>query len=406
MAHFVVGLAGAALLGTQPASAQELHPSLQATLDTVQDFDAFLDMITADYSGNIERNELWRGALAGMATALGPGCEYHPPGWRDDNPDVLLAAKTEQLSATTWRLLGLHPDDPVARMHHVVGETISKDRCMAIKAALAHPTSGNTEQHLDHEVAPEVAPETAVQQKKVNEINGEPAEKTPTPQALDPMHYAGVLTLSKHNHATGASIAYVRLATIDGPDITEHSQRHTMTWLAPWLQEHAGIRGMVLDLRSCWGRSPSAAAAIADLFLQDHPHRSIVTIDLAAQNISRAQRWEAQASGTLPNIPLVVVVDRWTSDSAVALAAALHDHGRAVVIGEPTAGAMGQRVSFAGPNGGSLVLRVTRYLSPNGNELLSGIQPDIAIDFDTTDAVGTSIDLAAAMVIQRQLDRR
>ena len=50
---------------------------------------------------------------------------------------------------------------------------------------------------------------------------------------------------------------------------------------------------------------------------------------------------------------MAILVDQWTTDGAVALAAALRDHRRAVIIGEATGSAMGEGITFAGPRGGS-----------------------------------------------------
>ena len=230
------GLPVTSLLG------QELHPGLQDTLDTVQDFDAFLDMITADYSGTIERRALWRGALAGMAEALGPGCHYHPPGWRDDTPDVLQQAKTERINASTWRLLGLHPDDPVARLHHRVGDTLSLERCAEIKAVLTNATN-NEPQSAGPDLQQSGMP------ADLATANLAPVNLTKAPQALEPMHYAGVVELSKTTHPTGAQIAFIRLATLDGSDTTPQSQHQTMHWLAPWLQDNEDLRAAIIDLR-------------------------------------------------------------------------------------------------------------------------------------------------------------
>ena len=96
-----------------------------------------------------------------------------------------------------------------------------------------------------------------------------------------------------------------------------------------------------------------------------------------------------------PNVPIVVLVDRGTASSAELFAAALHDNGRGVLVGENTFGkGLIQRV-FPMPNGGALKLTIGEYLRPNKAKVEPGIGllPDVHCD-----AGDACVDVAASLV--------
>jgi carboxyl-terminal processing protease len=94
-------------------------------------------------------------------------------------------------------------------------------------------------------------------------------------------------------------------------------------------------------------------------------------------------------------VPIVVLVDRGTASSAELFAAALHDNGRGVLVGENTFGkGLIQRV-FPMPNGGALKLTIGEYLRPNKAKVEPGIGllPDVHCD-----AGDACVDVAASLV--------
>ena len=95
------------------------------------------------------------------------------------------------------------------------------------------------------------------------------------------------------------------------------------------------------------------------------------------------------------DVPIVVLVDRGTASSAELFAAALHDNGRGVLVGENTFGkGLIQRV-FPMPNGGALKLTIGEYLRPNKAKVEPGIGllPDVHCD-----AGDACVDVAASLV--------
>jgi carboxyl-terminal processing protease len=97
-----------------------------------------------------------------------------------------------------------------------------------------------------------------------------------------------------------------------------------------------------------------------------------------------------------PTVPLVVLVDEDTGSAAEVLAAAIKDHGRGVLVGTRTAGAVLESLVFILPGGAALMVPVRRVLTGRGVELEgSGVTPDVAVPL-------TAEDLDRGIDAQRQ----
>ncbi len=143
-----------------------------------------------------------------------------------------------------------------------------------------------------------------------------------------------------------------------------------------------GADRLVLDLRHCQGGDVRAAAAVADLFLEEQAVIvRVVQPGVAARDLV-ATRKKVVAE------ELVVLVNRWTQGAAEALVAALQEHARAYVIGERTMGSA--RVETLIPVRHGLVLRVdsVRLESPRGTSWQGiGVQPDQAVEVEAGVAI-------------------
>jgi carboxyl-terminal processing protease len=92
------------------------------------------------------------------------------------------------------------------------------------------------------------------------------------------------------------------------------------------------MQGLVVDLRFNPGGLLTSAVDVADLFIAEG---LIVATD--GRNTERKE-WKAQQRGTLTDVPLAVLVNQFSASASEVTAAALQDHGRAVIVGERTWG--------------------------------------------------------------------
>jgi carboxyl-terminal processing protease len=91
-----------------------------------------------------------------------------------------------------------------------------------------------------------------------------------------------------------------------------------------------------------------------------------------------------------------VLVNRHTASAAEVVAAALHDNGRATVVGENTFGKALVQALEPLPNGAALKLTTARYLTPAGRDLSSG---GLAPHVQAVDDPATTEDEALAKAL-------
>jgi len=140
------------------------------------------------------------------------------------------------------------------------------------------------------------------------------------------------------------------------------------------------LKGLLLDLRNNHGGVVATAVGVASLFLR--PGASVLTI--RGRGIP-----EKEYSTTLMKVhfdmPMVVLVNGETASAAELLTAALEEHDRAVVAGEPTfgKGVVDNVMPLSDDTG--LALVVAQYFTPSGRSIqrrlpgtaLAGADPGI-----------------------------
>lgn len=131
----------------------------------------------------------------------------------------------------------------------------------------------------------------------------------------------------------------------------------------------------ILDLRGNPGGYVDSVVSIADYWLDE----GLVMLEKRADGTEK--RFEA-ADGTLAeDAPLVVIVDGASASASEILAGALHDHGRATLVGEKTFGKGSVQIIFPLPDGSSIHITNAIWLTPNESQIDKvGITPDIVIE--------------------------
>ena len=123
-----------------------------------------------------------------------------------------------------------------------------------------------------------------------------------------------------------------------------------------------GVQGMILDLRFNGGGSLDAAIRMADLFLPEG-----VIVSTQGRTTGEASYARASAPGTLPDFPLVVVVNQSSASASEVVSGALVDNERAIVLGERTFGKGIVQTVYPLPSGqGHLKITEQYYYLPSG----------------------------------------
>ncbi len=123
----------------------------------------------------------------------------------------------------------------------------------------------------------------------------------------------------------------------------------------------AGMRGLVLDLRFSPGGYLDGAVDFADLFLET----GLIT---AARGRGKESRFEAEKGNDYLDFPIVCLINRDTSGTAELIAAALQDHGRAVILGERSRG-QAEVSNLYRLNHGLIRFTTALFVRPSGKNL-------------------------------------
>ena len=156
-------------------------------------------------------------------------------------------------------------------------------------------------------------------------------------------------------------IAYLRVATFSETTVGE-----LRTALAAI--QAAGARGLVIDVRYNPGGLLAAAVEICDMFLDDG-----VIVSTRGRN-QQDLVYSAHREGTMflpaKEFPIAILVNRYSASASEILAAALQDHGRAVIIGERSYGKGSvQNVIPMESQSSALKLTTASYWRPSGKNI-------------------------------------
>ena len=145
--------------------------------------------------------------------------------------------------------------------------------------------------------------------------------------------------------------------------VTQASARELYTAVADLRRR--GMRSLVLDLRRNPGGLIAQGVSIAELFLD--PGDTIAV--MRGRGRSPVTAHVAQTRQAWPDLPLVLLVNRQTASSAEVIAAALQDHDRAAIVGEPTYGKGVIQTTFPLRDDVAVKFTTARWYAPSGRSI-------------------------------------
>jgi carboxyl-terminal processing protease len=152
----------------------------------------------------------------------------------------------------------------------------------------------------------------------------------------------------------GTSIAHLRLATFDA-GVTKDLRKVLLEI------QHAGLTGVILDLRNNPGGLLDEAVGVASQFLAQG------NVLLAKDAKGQTAPVPVDKGGIATNTPLAVLINQGSASAAEIVAGALQDAHRAPVVGEQTFGTGTVLEEFRLADGSALLLAVEEWLTPAGH---------------------------------------
>lgn len=155
----------------------------------------------------------------------------------------------------------------------------------------------------------------------------------------------------------------------------------------------AGVRGIVVDMRDNPGGAVTAAQGVLSLWL---PKGSTVMTEKRGGAILRTYKTESDP--LVNDIPTVILLNGNSASASELVAGALRDYDKAKIIGTRSFGKGSVQEVRLLRSGGSLVLTVSRWFTPNSTSIDgTGILPDITVEQAAdSQAQGTDSQLQAA----------
>ncbi|MCG2633456.1 MAG: S41 family peptidase [Gammaproteobacteria bacterium] len=141
-------------------------------------------------------------------------------------------------------------------------------------------------------------------------------------------------------------------------------------------EQDGKLDGLVLDLRNNPGGVLSAAVDVSNAFLT-----SGLVVYTEGRDAQNRQEYSASGSDQLNGAPLVVLINGGSASASEIVAGALHDHQRAVLMGQQSFGKGSVQTILPMNNDTAIKLTTARYYTPSGTSIQAkGIAPDIELD--------------------------
>lgn len=138
-----------------------------------------------------------------------------------------------------------------------------------------------------------------------------------------------------------------------------------------------GMKSLVLDLRFNPGGLLNVARDVSDKFIKKG-----IIVTTKGRHKSQNHEYKAHRSGTYPDFPLVILINKGSASASEIVAGAIKDHKRGILLGTRTFGKGSVQSLIPIENRNSaLKLTTAKYYTPSGTQIDgTGIEPDIKVD--------------------------
>lgn len=182
------------------------------------------------------------------------------------------------------------------------------------------------------------------------------------------------------------NIGYIRISEFnvneDGSDqstFTEFVENVTAL-------QSQGMEKMVIDLRDNPGGVLDVVCDIADYILPE----GLITYT----ETKSGKREEYKSDASELDMPIAVLINGNSASSSEVLTLALHDHGKAVVVGEKSYGKGIVQSVYPFRDGSGMSMTTAKYYSPNGTCIHGvGIEPDYTVSLPEEYSEGYASDV-------------
>ena len=207
-----------------------------------------------------------------------------------------------------------------------------------------------------------------------------------------PVTRANILIKSAEGKMLEDGIAYVDINTFG--DNTTSELRSTLDSL---LREDP--RGVIIDLRNNGGGYLHTSVEVASEFISD----GVVLYEQYGDG--RRDTYEASGEGRATDLPLVVLMNEGSASASEILAAALHEYGRAKLVGVQSYGKGSVQIWFPlSDDEGAARVTIAKWLTPQERAIDGiGLTPDVFVECEACTLEPTENDIQVQAAVETLL---
>lgn len=326
-------------------------------------FDELIEIksiISSRYVDSPDEKALKEGAIKGMVEALNDPYTVYVPASDKTSFNKDLTGEYVGIGATVnaadgWLTIispledspafkaGLMPMDRIVEVDGKSTENLPIDKCVDLLMGNPGTVVTLTVERGGERFPLEVT-RNQIKTKSVKGFHRNPSDPNTWQYLIDPARGIGYLRLTQ---------------------FTPKCSDELLTALESIGADKGELKGLILDVRGNPGGLLSEAENIADFFLEDG---IIVSTRGRAfqEKVTRAKK-----TGTLPNIPLALLINGQSASASEVLAGALVENHRAITVGARTYGKGSVQVVLELPSGNGSELKLTEqgYFLPSGRSL-------------------------------------
>ncbi|MFO0787670.1 MAG: S41 family peptidase [Phycisphaerales bacterium] len=359
----LVGVLGIAVAGSTIALARKPSADVQF-FDPIIDVKSTLNSLYVEKLTDEQIKKMQDGAITGMLDALGDPYTIYVPAdkVRDFNKDLTGEYVGIGASVNTrdgWLTIvspledspaykaGVMADDRIIEIDGKTTQGLSVEECIDKLIGVAG-TKVNIVIERKGEKIPMTLTRAPIKTRSVKGVHRMTDDAEKWDFRIDPVRRIGYIRLTQFTPGCAEEILNALIAAgINDPDPSKR------------------LQGLIMDLRDNGGGVLEEAIAIADLFL----HEGTIVSTRGRNFPERIAK--AQDKGTLPDVPLVLLINGSSASASEVLAGALVENDRAIAVGTRSFGKGSVQSVRKLPSGNGAELKVTEqgYYLPSGRSI-------------------------------------
>ncbi len=147
-----------------------------------------------------------------------------------------------------------------------------------------------------------------------------------------------------------------------------------------------GVKKVILDLRNNPGGTVGAAQGLLGIWLDNQ----IAMTERRGSEIVKTLR--TTGAPILGNMKTVVLINGNSASASEITAGALHEYGKATLVGQKSYGKGSVQIVLGLPGGSQMKVTEARWYTPKGKNIdKTGIEPDVKVDLSSDD-VNNNVD--------------